>query len=85
MGLDLADVPHPAGADVAQDVAATIGLEEIINGLDLDDRILVTLRFGLDLTIPAIAAALGLREGTVKSRLHRTLGHVRDSLARPGA
>jgi RNA polymerase sigma-70 factor, ECF subfamily len=80
MGLGLDDVPHPASPDVADNVAAAFGLEEAIRGLALDDRILVTLRFGLDLTVPAIAAVLDVREGTVKSRLHRTLRQLRAAL-----
>ena len=34
----------------------------------------------LGLTVPAIAATLGVREGTVKSRLHRALRGLRTGL-----
>jgi RNA polymerase sigma-70 factor (ECF subfamily) len=40
----------------------------------------VALRFGRDLTIPQIAAETGLAEGTVKSRLHYALEHLRGAL-----
>jgi RNA polymerase sigma factor (sigma-70 family) len=48
--------------------------------LKADEQTLLALRFGRDLTVPQIAAATGLREGTVKSRLHSALEHMRASL-----
>jgi RNA polymerase sigma-70 factor, ECF subfamily len=46
-----------------------------------DEQIVVALRFGRDLSIPQIAAQTGLREGTVKSRLHYSLKHLKAALA----
>jgi RNA polymerase sigma-70 factor (ECF subfamily) len=46
-----------------------------------DEQIVVALRFGRDLSIPQIAAHTGLREGTVKSRLHYALERLRAALA----
>jgi DNA-directed RNA polymerase specialized sigma24 family protein len=45
-----------------------------------DEQLLLALRFGRDLTVPAIAAATRMREGTVKSRLHSALEHLRAAL-----
>lgn len=45
-----------------------------------DQRVVVALRFYRDLSIDQIAARLGVREGTVKSRLHRALRELRISL-----
>ena len=42
-----------------------------------DEQIVVAMRFGRDLTVPQIAARTGLREGTVKSRLHNAQEHLR--------
>ncbi len=42
-----------------------------------DEQIVVALRFGHDMTVPQIAAQTGLREGTVKSRLHSAQEHLR--------
>jgi RNA polymerase sigma-70 factor, ECF subfamily len=55
-------------------------LDRLLRPLGVDDRVLLTLRFSLDLTVPAIAAVLRVREGTVKSRLHRALASVRAEL-----
>jgi RNA polymerase sigma-70 factor (ECF subfamily) len=49
--------------------------------LEPDEQIVVALRFGRDLSIPQIAAHTGLREGTVKSRLHYALEHLKAALA----
>ena len=42
-------------------------------------RVLV-LRYDAELTVPGIAQAMGLAEGTVKSRLHRALARLRELL-----
>jgi RNA polymerase sigma-70 factor (ECF subfamily) len=55
-------------------------LERAIDHLKADEQIVLGLRFGRDLTIPQIAAQTGLPEGTVKSRLHYALEHVRAGL-----
>lgn len=45
-----------------------------------DERLVLGLRFGRDLTVPQIATVTGIREGTIKSRLHHALEHLRASL-----
>jgi RNA polymerase sigma factor (sigma-70 family) len=45
-----------------------------------DEQIVVALRYGRDLTVPQIAAEAGLPAGTVKSRLHSALEHLRAAL-----
>jgi RNA polymerase sigma-70 factor, ECF subfamily len=42
-----------------------------------DEQALLALRFGRELTVPEIAERLHVPEGTVKSRLHSTLQHLR--------
>ncbi len=44
------------------------------------DRLVLWLRYGCDLTQPAIAEALAIPEGTVKIRLHRARSRLRDAL-----
>jgi RNA polymerase sigma-70 factor (ECF subfamily) len=45
--------------------------------LTADEQLVVALRFGRDMTVPQIAIQTGLREGTVKSRLHSAQEHLR--------
>jgi RNA polymerase sigma-70 factor (ECF subfamily) len=42
-----------------------------------DEQIVVAMRYGRDLTVPQIAQQMGIREGTVKSRLHNAHEHLR--------
>ena len=55
-------------------------LTRAIGRLTPDEQILLALRFGRDLTVPQIAADLGMAQGTVKSRLHYALEHLRAAL-----
>ena len=48
--------------------------------LPFDRRVLFALRFEEELTVPQVAAVLGVPEGTVKSRLHYLLQHLRQKL-----
>ena len=48
--------------------------------LSPDQRVVVALRFYRDLSIDQIAARMGVRAGTVKSRLHRALRELRTAL-----
>lgn len=48
--------------------------------LKVDEQTLLALRYGRDMTVPQIAGAMDLREGTVKSRLHSALEHLRAAL-----
>jgi RNA polymerase sigma-70 factor (ECF subfamily) len=77
VGLDLSRVDSARSPDVADRVVASRTIDDAVVRLEPDDRVLVALRYGLDLTVPAIATALGIREGTVKSRLHRALSRLR--------
>lgn len=49
-------------------------------GLSADHRLVVTLRYYRDLTINEIARQLGIRPGTVNSRLHYALKRLRAAL-----
>ena len=52
-----------------------------MKGLDPDERIVLVLHFGEDLTLEATAARLAWPVGTVKSRLSRGLDKMRRALA----
>jgi RNA polymerase sigma-70 factor, ECF subfamily len=55
-------------------------LARAIATLSPDEQIVVALRFGRDLTVLQIAVEAGMAEGTVKSRLHYALEHLRGAL-----
>jgi RNA polymerase sigma-70 factor (ECF subfamily) len=56
-------------------------LWKALSGLSTDHRTVVILRFAEDWSESQIADALGVPVGTVKSRLHRALKHLREELA----
>lgn len=68
------DDPGMAEAD------GRVDLDRALAGLSQDDRRLLELRYRDDLTQPAVAAALGIPEGTVKVRLHRLRSELRVAL-----
>ena len=75
------DEPGPdaavlAGADHDRLIAGLRALGE-------DDRLAIACRYFLDLSEAETAAALGVRRGTVKSRLARALGRLRAELEEP--
>jgi RNA polymerase sigma-70 factor (ECF subfamily) len=67
--------PSPEAAAVAaEDRQRLLGL---VNALDEEDRLVISSRYLLELSGEETAAALGIPEGTVKSRLSRALGRLR--------
>jgi RNA polymerase sigma-70 factor (ECF subfamily) len=80
VGRELADAEHPRVADVAEAAAVRDALARAIDSLAPEEQVVVALRFHADLTVPAIAEALAIPEGTVKSRLHHAMGRLRTAL-----
>ena len=70
--------PSPEGA--AFDRARSDALVRAMGRLKEDDRLVLAYRYFLDLSEAELAHVLGCRPGTVKSRLHRALGRLRDLL-----
>jgi RNA polymerase sigma factor (sigma-70 family) len=67
--------PSPEAAAVAaEDHTWLLGL---VNGLSEEDRLVISSRYLLELSGEETAAALGIPEGTVKSRLSRALARLR--------
>lgn len=58
-------------------------LDRAVRDLPLDTRAVVILRHYLDWSTDEVARALGIRPGTVKSRLHRALTDLRNHLESP--
>jgi len=71
------DTQDPAGT------AEPAGMLTLVDGLAEDRRVVVLLRFGLELTPSEIAEALGVPVGTVNSRLNRALTDLRTRLEVP--
>jgi RNA polymerase sigma-70 factor (ECF subfamily) len=69
----------PADQDVSQ-LAEIIDLREAIAELAPRDALLLRLRYERDLTQPRLARLAGMPEGTVKIRLHRIRGRLRERL-----
>jgi len=68
--------PSPEAAAVeADERRRLIGL---VNALDESDRLVIASRYLLELSGEETAAALGIPEGTVKSRLSRALARLRE-------
>ena len=55
-------------------------LRQALDKLAPNQRQVVVLRYFAELTVPEIAGAMGVKEGTVKSRLHRALSRLREHL-----
>ena len=71
-------IPDPAATlDALED---RLALRRAIANLSADHRQVVALRYFAGLTVPEVAHSLGIREGTVKSRLHRALAVLREQL-----
>ena len=52
-------------------------LLELVNLMDAEDQLVIACRYFLELSGEETAAALGIPEGTVKSRLSRALARLR--------
>jgi RNA polymerase sigma-70 factor (ECF subfamily) len=68
------DPGEPEAAYDRDDLAAAIGR------LREEDRVVIGCRYLLDLSEAETAAALGVARGTVKSRLSRALGRLREEV-----
>ena len=80
---EMPDVQHLTGrSPVIDPLAATITQDTLRRAfvrLNVDQRVVVAMRFYLDLQVDEIARRLGTRQGTIKSRLHRALKTLRSS------
>ena len=80
--LRLADHSRPGGAAPSPE-AAVVAVEDskrllaLVNALSEEDRLVIANRYFLELSGEETATALGIPEGTVKSRLSRALGRLR--------
>ena len=74
--LTLVEV-EPVGDDGREMLSQRDELGRAIRHLCPEEQLLLGLRYGRDMTVPQMAAVTGVREGTVKSRLHAAHEHLR--------
>jgi RNA polymerase sigma factor (sigma-70 family) len=72
--------PH-AAQTLPDDIETRDELQAALRTLGEDEREVVALRFGGDLTLREIARVLGAGESAVEGRLYRALAKLRDKLA----
>jgi RNA polymerase sigma-70 factor (sigma-E family) len=77
--LSLVEPPKPAD-DASRTWADRDQLERGFRRLTPAQRTAIVLRYYLDLTVPEVADALGIPEGTAKSRLHHAMAALRAAL-----
>ncbi len=79
---------RPSGEAAPSPEVAALAAEQrqillnAVNTLRSDDRLVISYRYFSDLSEAEMAQALGCAKGTVKSRLSRALGRLREALTR---
>ena len=71
------------GAMIGPPIDASMDLMAALSELSSDQRAVVVCRFSLGMSVAETAEALGVREGTVKSRLARAIERLRGILELP--
>ena len=83
---DSAAGPDEAGPDeLVEALEDRETVRKALDRLSPEHRQVLVLRYFADLTVPQVAQSIKVREGTVKSRLHRALGQLREQLAQYGS
>ena len=78
--VELTPMAGPAIGDHQSLVAAREILDDALRRLDPEWRAVIVLHYYLGMPLPDVAVALHLPIGTVKSRLHRSLGVMRSTI-----
>lgn len=72
-----------SGGDPSATWDEEVSMMSALGRLATTDRAILGLRFGADLEVPDVAAALGIPLGTAKSRLSRALDRLAEQLGAP--
>jgi RNA polymerase sigma-70 factor (ECF subfamily) len=80
---ELAGEEHAGEHSPLETRLEVLDLRHALAVLTAEERALLTLRYGADLTQPDIARMLDLPEGTVKVRLFRARKRIRQAMERP--
>jgi RNA polymerase sigma-70 factor (ECF subfamily) len=84
--VPLAEPPDAEGpTNLEEETASRLELASALSGLSEQDRELVALRYGADLSARQIAELLEARTNTIEVALHRALERLRRQLAREQA
>lgn len=75
-------VVHPAAPDTRRRIEDRDALDRAFAALNPDQRLAIVLRYYGDLDVDEVAQAVGAPVGTVRSRLHYALRHLRGALER---
>src|SRR4029450_502789 len=78
--VELSEFEPPTAAGIETLVADRDELERGFLRLEPEMRAVIVLHYYLDLTMPDVAASLGIPLGTAKSRLNRAIGLMRAAL-----
>jgi RNA polymerase sigma-70 factor (ECF subfamily) len=79
--VELSPVDEPTITDGAHALADRELLDAILRRLPPDARAVVVLHYYFDLSLPEVAATIGIPVGTAKSRLNRALIQLRSHFA----
>jgi RNA polymerase sigma factor (sigma-70 family) len=77
----LKDEPSPGSADPSRTLTDRDLVSRSLDILSTDERDVIALRFGADLTVPEIAKLTGERLTTVEGRVYRALRKLREAMA----
>jgi len=80
---ELVGEDHPAAESPLERRLEVLDLRRALTAVTAEERALLTLRYGADLTQPAIARMLDVPEGTVKVRLFRARKRIRQAMEKP--
>jgi RNA polymerase sigma-70 factor (ECF subfamily) len=78
ISLDTDIVADPVGDDPVEDIEQRDQLQRVLQSLSEEQRQVVLLRYFTGLSLAETSAALGRRQGTVKSQAHRALEQLKD-------
>ena len=81
---DLDYAAAPSTTDQAEAFQDRTIVRQALAHLVPEQQQVVVLRYFAELTVPEVARSIGVREGTVKSRLHRALKRLREKLEESG-
>lgn len=81
--VELNPIDLPTASDAAASLADRQVLHEALARLEPGHRAVVALHYLLGMSLPDVAASLGIPLGTAKSRLHYALAAMRTTVAGP--